>query len=341
MICSKHPTYITLLALLALLIPAGALGEVTTVSLRSSVRISGDQPITLGQISTITGDQSELLRGLGIDDLFEDTAAGWERVGVDDLRTLLESEAGIHAGSVVIDGNGASVRRVDLTTLGVPSAVSNTHNNQDQADDGPVIRDHINRWVNDRYKVGDNPVRMSFRGLDLAFLQTPTSGRLLEIRELSKSGRTAMRVVLLDEFEIIAEQSIVFDVNIQRSVLVARQRINRGTILDGSHFMSEVRWVRPDEDAMDAQDAIGMAIAKTINPGQLLQTKHIELPRVIKRGELVSAKSISGSIVVTVRGRAKANARQGEIIEFESIDGKSIFMARAIGKGKALILNDR
>lgn len=330
-----------LLALLVLLIPSGAIGEMTTVWLRSTVRVSGSEPITLGQISRIEGDQAQYLDGLVVDHLFDESGAGWERVGSDDLRKLLESKPDVHAGSVVIDGSDVALRRVDHAKLLAPRALPNAMKNDDTAtDDGPVVRGHIERWVNDRYKVGSDPVRISFRDLDDPFLGTSTSGRLVEIRELSKSGRTAIRVVVLDEYEIIAEQALVFDVEIHRDVLVARDRVKRGTILDETHFMAELRWVRPEDNAMKAADAIGMSITKTINPGQLLQTKHIELPLVIRRGDLISAKSIAGSIVVTVRGRAKSDARQGETIEFESIDGSSIFTARAIGKGKALILND-
>ncbi|MGJ8635283.1 MAG: flagellar basal body P-ring formation chaperone FlgA [Phycisphaerales bacterium] len=329
-------TIICMVMLVSWLAHAG----VTTVTLKPTVRISGDEPITLGQLCAIEGDQRDLLDAVVLDGVLVDGKGGWLKLPAQELRSLLESDEDIHAGAVIIEGLEVSVRR-----MGTQRTVTSTApmlRAQEKAEavknQGPVIKSHIERWVHDRYRVGTDPVRIKFRDLDEDFLSTATSGNLLEIKELSKRGRTAIRVVLMNEFEILAEKALIFDVEIQREVLFARTRLNRGTVLDESHLMSELRWINPEEKSATHEMALGMSVTKIVESGELLSEDHIEKPVVIRRGELVSAKSISGSVVVTVRGRALADARLGAVVEIESMNGETSFVARAIGEGRAIIL---
>jgi flagella basal body P-ring formation protein FlgA len=329
---------LALIVALMVLVSARALGGVTTISLRSTVRISSDESVTLGQLGTIEGDQAALLGELEVEELLTGEPGQWQQLRVAELRELLEREPGLHAGSVVIDGSGVSLRRSDPSKRTALSTVKSA-TSEESIHAGPVLRDHVERWVRDRYRIGQDLMRMSFRNHDDAFLNTSTTDRLVEIKEISKRGRTAIRVIVLENLEVAAEQALVFDVEIFRTVLVSRQRVNRGTVLDDSMVMTERRWVSPDDEAARIDAAIGMAVSKTINAGQLIKSQHIELPLVIRRGDIVSAKSIAGSVVVTVRGRAKANARLGETLEIESMNGENQFRARATGKGRAAILH--
>lgn len=336
---SSLPTKFQFIAILMVMMMAwGAHANVTTIELNSTVRISGNEPITLGQLCSIQGDQSELLGAVVLDDELVVGKGGWMKLTGLSLRTLLDDHEEIHAGAVVIEGLEVSVRRMHASvkrTLSTPLPSSKIEVETVQ---GPVIRSHIERWVHDRYQIGAHPVRIKFRDLDDEFLDTATNGNLLEIKELSKRGSTAIRVILMDEFQILAEKALIFDVEIQRDILFARTRLSRGTVLNESHLMTELRWINPEEHSATQEMAMGMAVTKVVESGELLSEDHIEKPVVIRKGELVSAKSISGSVVVTVRGRAKTSARLGAVVEIESINGETSFVARAIGQGRAMIL---
>lgn len=336
---NRLPAHLRLL--LVMLVMCGAVadawGGVTTITLRSTVRVGGDEPITLGQVGDIEGDQGGVLAGVELESVLDEENGGWMTLTSEDLRSYLNDLEDINGGSIEIRGAGVSVRRIDRAYL-APTEPVIKDAVVDAAPDGVTVRKNIERWVHDRYRIGGDPVTIAFRDLDEDFLDTPSEGRLVEIREISKRGRTAIRVIVMDEYAIVAEQALVFDVTVQRSVLIARERLNRGTILERADFMSELRWVNPEDQPASAEDAVGMALAKTVNSGQLLEPAHIELPMVIRRGDLVSAKSIAGSVVVTVRGRAKSNARLGETVELESMNGETRFTARAVSKGRAMIL---
>ena len=335
---------LTLIAAVLMMWSGLAPGGITTITLRSTVRVSSDAPVTLRQIGVIRGDQSRLLADLGIEELLSGESGQWQQLAVSDLRDLIEREPGVHAGSVLIEGAGVSIRKLGAAGSSATLSTRSKQGDkpvQDTVVTGPVVRNHVERWVRDRYQIGDDLMRLSFRENDNSFLSTPTSSRLVEIKEISKRGRTAIRVIVLDNLEVAAEQALVFDVEIFRTVLVARERVSRGTVLGSSHIMTERRWVTPEDQSAGIESALGMALSKTVNPGQLIQVQHIELPLVIRRGDIVSSKSISGSVVVTVRGRATADARLGEVVEIESMNGENQFSAKATGKGKAVILRSR
>jgi flagella basal body P-ring formation protein FlgA len=326
-------------ALMVSLMSFDSIGGITTVTLRSTVRVSHEQPITLADIGAVEGDQAEFLADLNLESLLDGVDSKWCLLSSDDLRGLIERDAQLNGGSIVIEGTSSSVRRMGAAPVSSKTTPLATQREQ-LAADGPIVRDHVDRWVRDRYRIGTDLVRMTFRDLDEPFLETTTAGRLVEIREISRRGRTAIRVIVLDELIVVEERALIFDVEIFRDVLIANQRVNRGTHLDATKFMTERRWVTPEEQSVHRDDAVGMALSKTINPGQLITVEHVELPLVIRRGDIVSAKSISGSVVVTVRGRAKSNARLGETIEFESMNGENHFRAKATGKGRAAILKE-
>jgi flagella basal body P-ring formation protein FlgA len=328
-----------IIACVMLLLAADAAAGITTITLRSTVRVSHDQPITLSDIGGIAGDQAEMLEGLQLDDLLVDVDTAWCALSSDQIRLLIDADKQLNGGSIVIEGTECSVRRVGGSNTD-PKVRAHDETKEQLDTDGPVVRDHIERWVRDRYQVGTDLVKMSFREHDDAFLTKSTAGRLVEIREVSRRGRTAIRVIVLDELIVEEERALIFDVEIFREVLIANQRVNRGSRLDESMFMTERRWVSPEAQSVGINEAVGMALSKTINAGQLIEAQHIELPLVIRRGDIVSAKSISGSVVVTVRGRAKSNARLGETVEIESMNAENQFRAKATGKGRAVILKD-
>ncbi|MFK7758915.1 MAG: flagellar basal body P-ring formation chaperone FlgA [Phycisphaerales bacterium] len=344
----------TLLVVCAALFSSSAFGQITTVTLTPTVRTASESPLTLGLISTIEGDQASALMALTIEELIWDEEGfdsanalgarpsqnGWNQISAKSLRLLLDRSEAINGSSVIIHGDTVAFRRMNSTTP-TPKQESETEEVAPTAPTGPTVRSSLERWIRDRYRTGTDTLKIDFQEDDMDFLSTSTQDRLVEIRELSKRGRTAVRIVVLDAYEISAEKAIIFDVQVYRTVLIARSRVNRNEILEDADFMSESRWVSPEHESVRAQDALGMSIVKAISPGEVLGDHHLEMPMVIRRGDLVSAKSIAGSVVVTVRGRAKSDARKGETVEIESLSGESAFTARAVAQGKVLIIQDR
>jgi len=72
------------------------------------------------------------------------------------------------------------------------------------------------------------------------------------------------------------------------------------------------------------QDIIGKRVTKSLLPGTILRTDTVELPPLIKRGDVVILKAASGILQVTALGQAKSNGHQGERIKIVNIDTNKV-----------------
>jgi flagella basal body P-ring formation protein FlgA len=68
------------------------------------------------------------------------------------------------------------------------------------------------------------------------------------------------------------------------------------------------------------QDILGKRITKSLLSGTVLRTDIVEFPPLVKRGDIVTVKAVSGALQVTTLGKAKNNGRHGERIKIVNID---------------------
>jgi flagella basal body P-ring formation protein FlgA len=68
------------------------------------------------------------------------------------------------------------------------------------------------------------------------------------------------------------------------------------------------------------QNIIGQRVTKSLLAGTVLRTDTVELPPLIKRGDVVILKAAAGVLQVTALGQAKSNGQQGERIRIVNID---------------------
>jgi len=315
----------------------GASAQVTTVELIPTVRVSGDDPITLDAVARIDGPQDGLMAPLGVESVLGAADEhGWRLIEARALRTLIDDEDRIHAGSVVVRGVGVRLKRVDAA-----EPAETDGEDAGAAPDRTSVRDHVEHWLHDRFGATRETLRYTARDHDDAFLRLPTEGRLVEIREISRRGRVALRVAVYEHAQVVGEQALTLDVRLKRDIVTATRRIHRRDILNETVVRPETRWVPADIEPVEPGAAPGMSAARTIDPGQIVTRDLVEAPLVIERGDLVSAKSMAGGVVVSMRGRALGDARRGEIVELESESGSARFRVRAIGVGRGVVITDQ
>lgn len=76
----------------------------------------------------------------------------------------------------------------------------------------------------------------------------------------------------------------------------------------------------PQNAITSDQDILDKRITKSLLSGTVLRTDIVELPPLIKRGDIVTVKAVSGALLVTILGKAKGNGHQGERIKIVNID---------------------
>ncbi len=80
----------------------------------------------------------------------------------------------------------------------------------------------------------------------------------------------------------------------------------------------------------DPAAAIGKRTKRAIGSRMPLRADHIELPPLVKRGDLVVIIAESESMKITTRGQVKKKGRLGELIPVVNLDSKKILHARVI-----------
>lgn len=97
-------------------------------------------------------------------------------------------------------------------------------------------------------------------------------------------------------------------------VAVLAHPIEKGTRLDRSDFESEARAPASARGALSAEDASGMEAARNLTAGMIVRRSDVMKPQLVRRGEPVTIRIVSGSLVITASGRALNGGGQGEMV---------------------------
>ncbi len=314
-------------------------GQVTEVRLRSTVRVAADNTgLTLGDLARIEGPQAVALQSLAIT-IEKPIATGqWTTLGLESLRTQLKSAQNINFGAIIMHGGDVQITRmIDRQAVPVDPQPAE---NKTLRNDGPKLQSFIERWVYARLQSNPEGTRLNFNERDRAMLDTPTQGRVVEIRELGRSDMMALGIVVYEQERIVLERTIRFQALVERPVRVTVAQIKRGTPISIESTRTERRWLPTTEPIADPDASLGKVTVSTLDPGTMLLASMLEAPIIVERGQIVSARSIAGSVSVSLRVRARQDGRMGEVIELESRDRQQKFHARVAGPGRVVIMHD-
>ncbi|MFG0246258.1 MAG: flagellar basal body P-ring formation chaperone FlgA [Phycisphaerales bacterium JB052] len=328
------------LALLSCMAHAEEIDTVTQVDLRATVRVAHDQQtITLGDLARVNGPQADVLQQLALANTPEIRTGNWSMLELTGIREQIKNATGINYGAIVL--RGGDVRLTRLPDRNAPRVTSKAATPQAQTPSGPTLRDHIERWVYARLRTTPDTTRIKYNERDASKLATPTSGRVVEIREIGRSDMMTLGFVVYENEQIVLENTIRFEALVQREVLVTTGFIRRGEAVSRELTQLELRWLPTTEPIATPKDSIGQIVRSTVDPGEMLLASMLEPPVLVERGQIVSARSIAGSVSVSLKVRAKQDGRLGEIIELESRDRSQRFQARVAGAGRVVIVHEQ
>jgi flagellar basal body P-ring formation protein FlgA len=97
-------------------------------------------------------------------------------------------------------------------------------------------------------------------------------------------------------------------------VAVLAHPIEKGTRLDRGDFESEARTPAAARGALSAEDASGMEAARNLTAGNIVRRSDLMKPQLVRRGEPVTIRIVSGALVITASGRALNGGGQGEMV---------------------------
>ena len=97
-------------------------------------------------------------------------------------------------------------------------------------------------------------------------------------------------------------------------VAVLAHPIEKGTRLEREDFASEARAPAAARGALSPEDASGMEAARNLTAGAIVRRSDLMKPQLVRRGEPVTIRIVSGALVITASGRALNGGGKGEMV---------------------------
>ncbi len=144
-------------------------------------------------------------------------------------------------------------------------------------------------------------------GVDVG-LRTRLSGGLL--------GRVPVTVILTRDGAEVKRAVVTVGLHALKSVLVANRAINRGEVIGEKDFRSERRDISVLRGPVitRSSELVGMRVRRAIQTGRVWQPRHLETVPVVRRGEQVRLRLVSGGLQIDGAGKAGEDGRAGDWI---------------------------
>jgi len=334
---------------LVLLFPEGVRAD--TVTLRRSAHLPIGRAVTLGDIADLTGADAASLSDVVIIADPAKRASGDARleVSIDTVHTTLDQKH-VNWGRLSMRGATCTVSLTGVRV--VPDSPVVRHVKPSPRAAAPVdltgpttVRTRVALLLARLYNVKPDALRVLFQGSDEAFLNTLQLDRRIEIQPTAtpSSSRSSVIVWIYDGDRLQSSRTLRLDLLVRRQVVVTTADIQRGESINAESLRQETRWIAPTGAPLisSIENAAGFVARRRLAAGVMLRSDLVELPIVVKRGELVTVHCVSGGVVVKAKARARAAARLDEVIELQLDGSKKTFRARIVGPGRAVVNLDQ
>lgn len=121
-------------------------------------------------------------------------------------------------------------------------------------------------------------------------------------------------------------------------VVVVQQPLRRGVVISSNDVeLVAVDISKAHDPLFVLEDVIGQRVVRSMRAGQLVESKYIELPPVIKKGDFVRIIAQRGSMVLTASGVARQDGRMNETIRVKNSSSQKEVRGRVIGPSQVKV----
>ena len=95
--------------------------------------------------------------------------------------------------------------------------------------------------------------------------------------------------------------------------------------MSGQHFIHDMDW------------AIGKVLKRPISAGKIIQSSYLEMPRLIKRGQMVTILAVTDGLVVKMSGKSMMDGVKGDLIQVQNPKTKRIINGTVTDSGEVRV----
>lgn len=317
---------------------AGAWSCADTVTLRTGASVDGNVA-RLADVAVLEGPEAERLGDVVvIADLgLSSRADGVARLDVRAVRRALD-EGGARWGRLALQGSVCEVRSV--------GSGSSAEAREERAEGAGLaeagrgnVRGAVEEMLCRLYGVGSEDLRATYDARDWGFLSREVWGKRVEAQPggSATGSKQPVRVWVYEGDRVALEGQVSASVEVRKRVAVLTRALRRGELIGEGDVRMEEMWVDASGSPASVEDVVGREARTRLSAGGVVRSTDVEAAQVIRRGDLVTVHCVSGGVVVKAPARALGDAREGESVELRMDGSKRSFVARASGKGRAVI----
>lgn len=322
-------------ALVAAMLAPGAAGQ-GVIELRSSARAEPGAAVRLADIARLDGPDAAALADLEV--LPSQGVKGATRsVDVEHLRELIDgSGRGVNWGRLVLRGQRCTVLAGEETPR--VERAERAPKAQDTAITAGTLREAILVRVAQAAGVEARRVRLTFDERDREALDMPTRGRTVEVNVAGMSDRLPLAISMYEGERTVLSRTIRVRAEVLRPAFRATRAVARGATIGSEDLEAIEDWMALTARPAGGEEAIGASAQGPIRAGAIVMAADVAPAVAVQRGEVVSVRVVSGSVVVSTKGRAMARAREGELVRLQALDSPREFVARMDGRQRAVVV---
>lgn len=178
--------------------------------------------------------------------------------------------------------------------------------------------------------------RIILRSLSLRGNRTIPKGRvaydIIPPKGLQLVGNPSFKVLVRVDGEETARLWAALETELLAQAVTAVRYLPRGHIIKSHELVVTEASIgkAPNATFADVDDVVGKRLARSVNQGQLILRNHLESPKMIRRGALVTLVVEQGPLKVTARGVALEDGEMGKIIRVKNLGSEKTVFARVV-----------
>ncbi len=214
------------------------------------------------------------------------------------------------------------------TAKAEPTPVARPARQLDEAELTELLTDGLQRRVtHDR---GELELRL---GRPWTPLSVPAEGLSLRFTELPPNGIAptfVARFELLVGTQLLGSWQTVFRAKLFRDVVVTRAALRRGQPIQVSDFAVERRDVLQGRETLSELPASisGLELVESLPAGAPVTARSLQLSPVVRRGELVEALVVDGSMSISLKVEALENGAPGQTVRVRNLTTRKEFRGK-------------
>ncbi len=127
---------------------------------------------------------------------------------------------------------------------------------------------------------------------------------------------------------------------IYEEIVVATTPLMRGHIVSTTDIKLEKREVGKisgQHFIYDLNLAVGKVLKRPISAGKVIQASYLEMPRLVRRGQMVTILAITNGLVVRMSGKSMMDGAKGDLIQVRNPKSKRIINGTVTASGEVRV----